>query len=201
MHIHVYTTHTHTHTHTDELDTDHSSSVNLAEFRQFLAKTIKNAEEKGLHLDAHGILNMAFRESLTRVRHERNLICRAFLRASKKVADGPASSGGKSTWIFKMYDHIHECPVLVTFVEGQQRGRLAFIKQLLREMIELGNVICALPDPNGGSINAKAQKLAAEKMKKLMDSFFGGNVSLNVVYVGVTAYVQVHVKYMCNMYG
>ncbi len=68
---------------TDEIDTDRNGMIDPQEFRTYIENTIEVAEAKGVHMDMHGVLQSAFRESLTRVRKERNVICQAFLRATR----------------------------------------------------------------------------------------------------------------------
>ncbi len=73
-----------THTHmADEIDTDRNGMIDPQEFREYLEGAIRVGEHKGLHMDMQMVLQSAFRGSLLRVRKERGIICRAFLRASQ----------------------------------------------------------------------------------------------------------------------
>lgn len=85
------------------------------------------------------MVSSAFRESLTRVRHERNFVCRAFLAASQ--AQKSARFSGFSSWIFTLYDRLHAHPVDSNTLPGKESGRLAYLKEILNEVMTLAEII------------------------------------------------------------
>jgi len=158
----------------DDVDTDRNGVIDPQEFRSYLEATLTVVENRQMPIDLFTLVRTAFRGGFQRVRKERNIITKAFLEASEMLGCNPsgARTANKTSWIFKMYDRLHSDHVDSRMVEEGRSGRLAFLEELLREVVSLGEVILAPIDsecPN----REKLRKSAAEKFEKIKRALFG----------------------------
>jgi hypothetical protein len=92
------------------------------------------------------------------------------------------ASQATTTWVFKMYDRLHDQPVDATEAPGKQSGRLAFLKEILREVAALTDIVVTHMRSSKCVNAGKMVKRAEQKLAKIRQFLFG-KVRSAYVYV------------------
>lgn len=114
------------------------------------------------------------------MRTERNIVCRAFLTASKNHKC--TRMAGLSSWIFTLYDRLHAHPVDSCTMPGYASGRLAYLKEVLQEVMSLGELM-SMPGQDARTVTG-----AEHKVQRISSLIFGqkesdGKAALNAIEI------------------